>query len=260
MRFVGFLMGALLAGGALVLAILYREVAIKPASTPLSETTEQSKADKGAAGSESAQTRAEEGGPAGNPPLEGQSEQAISESAKSEPTAQPPQKAPSGAASNMHQKSPEGVKGGTPEANLGLPQEAKRPALPSQEAGPKPPVPLAEEPEPSSLPGTEPNTTPQPEPQTPPQSKGGQSVDLGSLDQGGGIEEPRWQPFWGPFNTLSSAKGFAKNLTKQTGLQIRPIEPEPGSYMVAYPYHSESERTAVKEEIEEQTGLRLRLR
>lgn len=70
----------------------------------------------------------------------------------------------------------------------------------------------------------------------------------------------RWQAFWGPFNTLASARGFAENVTRRTSIEIRPIESDPGRYMVAFPYETQTDRDALKALIEERTGLEIRLR
>jgi len=68
-----------------------------------------------------------------------------------------------------------------------------------------------------------------------------------------------WQPFWGPFNTRSSAQGFAARIARQTGLDIRVLDDRRG-HMVAFLYVTEDERRDRKALIEAKTGLRLTLR
>ncbi len=102
------------------------------------------------------------------------------------------------------------------------------------------------------------STRPPVVPEEPPPTPGHGEAEW--LAAGPSATEVRWQPFWGPFTTLSSARGFAETVAAKTDLDIRAVESHPGAYKVAFPYSSDNERSALKTLIEERTGLTLELR
>lgn len=66
-----------------------------------------------------------------------------------------------------------------------------------------------------------------------------------------------WYPFWKPFYTEISARGFARRLETQTGLDYRVSKQGPGEYVVALSHTDEAELAAGLARIEAATGLDL---
>jgi hypothetical protein len=67
----------------------------------------------------------------------------------------------------------------------------------------------------------------------------------------------RWHPFWKPFRSELSARGFSDKLAQLTGLDYRVEKTEPGHYRVAFAYEDDADRARKVAAIEAATGLRL---
>ena len=64
-----------------------------------------------------------------------------------------------------------------------------------------------------------------------------------------------WHTFWRPFQSKTSAHGFADRLAAVTGLQFRVIDQGDATYAVAFAYQKEDERRAHLVHIRTRTGL-----
>ena len=80
---------------------------------------------------------------------------------------------------------------------------------------------------------------------------------LASINNASSEGKVQLQPFWGPFKTRVSARGFAEHLAKSTAIKLQIVETRPGAFMVAYPYGSENQRQTIATLIEQRTGLKL---
>ncbi|MBW1787083.1 MAG: hypothetical protein JRK53_10785 [Deltaproteobacteria bacterium] len=67
-----------------------------------------------------------------------------------------------------------------------------------------------------------------------------------------------WQAFWKPFRTELSARGFALNIGKATGLEIEVVEGAPGRFQAAFSYGDEAERRANMALIRERSPVDIR--
>jgi hypothetical protein len=67
-----------------------------------------------------------------------------------------------------------------------------------------------------------------------------------------------WQAFWKPFRTELSARGFALNIGKATGLEIEVVERAPGRFHAAFSYEDEAERRANMALIQERSPVEIR--
>lgn len=63
--------------------------------------------------------------------------------------------------------------------------------------------------------------------------------------------------FWKPFRSHYSAAGFARRMSRATGIEIKVIEADKHLYKVAFNYSDEHERAAKTSLIENVTGLDL---
>lgn len=63
------------------------------------------------------------------------------------------------------------------------------------------------------------------------------------------------QLIWSPFRTESGAQGFARRLSKTTGVPVRVAESTPGRYRVGFDYPDEIQKNWLLGQIQARTGL-----
>lgn len=69
--------------------------------------------------------------------------------------------------------------------------------------------------------------------------------------------ELSWHIFWMPFHSLSSAKGFAALLSKQTGVAISTITNDKNQHTVTFSYFDEEDKQRILQLIKDKTGLQV---
>ncbi|MCP4042683.1 MAG: hypothetical protein GY731_12140 [Gammaproteobacteria bacterium] len=81
--------------------------------------------------------------------------------------------------------------------------------------------------------------------------------DTSKITVAAGEEETttRLYPFWSPFHSETSARGFIQRMAKVTGYRFFVTRPPDGNYQVAFTYSDEKERLAVLQAIQAHTGL-----
>jgi hypothetical protein len=65
------------------------------------------------------------------------------------------------------------------------------------------------------------------------------------------------QLLWSPFRTQSAASGFARRLSKLSGVDVRVADAAPGRYRVGFDYPDETQRRSALAQIQARTGLDL---
>lgn len=82
------------------------------------------------------------------------------------------------------------------------------------------------------------------------------SVDVASADSPP-VHGSQLQLLWSPFRTRTAAAGFARRLSKVSGVDVRVAEASPGHYRVGFDYADEMERNWYIGQIQARTGLSL---
>ncbi|UCG71550.1 MAG: hypothetical protein JSV45_09790 [Chromatiales bacterium] len=70
-------------------------------------------------------------------------------------------------------------------------------------------------------------------------------------------QDAHWQSIWNPFRSQIAANGFAARLSAVTDIDYRVVCLKPGAYQVAFAYSDDSERAAKLAQIQGATGLDL---
>jgi len=274
MRALGFLLGLLTVSGMFAMAIHRQEVVLVPAVDPWRSTIESGFApepDPGAAGSPAMEQAASTGDVQvpREPPVAATGGTATGPDEMTEPSGSIVADGEAGAVVDRATDSAAPAEGtgvteedpGFDEPSLPDPAQTRARLEPRSQSAAAEPAGAETQPnrplETLALPGNRASTAISPEP----------SVEPGTVEHGTGTEsglpelplgeQPGWQPFWRPFNTRASAQGFAETVAAQTDLDVRAVPDGPGTYRVAYAYHSEEERRQRHQRIEDALGVRI---